>query len=182
MAVARIGYRMEDSVTAYVPAGVFAHGILESAPRTRFVRLPVGERLEDFRSGTLFGTNGELRWRRRRNGRYHLVLIEEGGAGGAGDGWKWEDLERVEEASEMAEQMLLWGEPQDGLAKWYEPRIPRIIDEYPKELKGKRVAIGLRHYRLRVRVPVACPTEGMDEETVVTVSRFDGVREAKEAR
>jgi len=176
--MARIGLRSEIDVTPFVPAGMFEYGIVESARRTAFLMLPTTERWEAFDNGTLFGQRGELRWRKRRNGLFHLVLILDRGGW---CGWKTEELTVPSDTEGLPQRIVLWGEPQAGAAEpeWYEPRIPRVIREYPKAWRNHRVAIGLAHYLLSVRVPVPCPSiqcgqegEVQAEEQIVVVSRF----------
>jgi hypothetical protein len=98
---------------------------------------------EAYDYGILFGQCAELRWRLRRSGLFHTVLINDRG----GDGTP---LESVDGES----QFVLWGERQDGNGKasWYEGRIPRIITEYPN-LRSKRVAVRLKAYWLKHMVP-----------------------------
>jgi hypothetical protein len=146
----------------------FEYAIVESADCVRLLTLanecPVPETYD---SGILFGTEAELRWRRRRSGLFHVVLIRDGATDGV-------ELEAVGE-----QQFVLWGEPEAGSdpPAWYEPRIPRMITEYPSDLKGKRVAVSVKSYRLRVDVPQPCAERR--EERIVTLLRCVSLVEAR---
>jgi len=122
----------------------FAYAIVESAVEVKLLTVAGPFQAEGYDAGILFGPNAELRWRRRRSGLFHTVLIDDRG----GDGTP---LESVGGES----QFVLWGEPQGGAGEpsWYEARIPRIITEYPPALRGKWVAVRLRGYWLKRTVP-----------------------------
>ena len=122
----------------------FKYAIVESAVDVKLFAVTRSFRAEDYDLGILFGLDVELRWRRRRSGLFHTVLIDD--RGGIGTPLELCDGER---------QFVLWGEPQTGAGEgsWYEPRIPRVITEYPSALKGERVAVRLKAYWLHHPAP-----------------------------
>ena len=122
----------------------FRYAIVESAVEVRLLTVAGHFQAESYDAGILFGPSSELRWRRRRSGLFHTVLIDDRG----GDGTPLESVDGDPE-------FVLWGEPQGGAGEpsWYEARIPRIMTEYPRALWGKRVAVRLRGYWLEHRVP-----------------------------
>ena len=113
----------------------FRYAIVESAVEVRLLTVAGHFQAESYDAGILFGPSSELRWRRRRSGLFHTVLIDDRG----GDGTPLESVGGDPE-------FVLWGEPQGGAGEpsWYEARIPRIITEYPRTLQGKRVAVRLK--------------------------------------
>ena len=150
----------------------FDCAVLESAPETRIVLLRDGEKVtpESYDSGVLFGADVEARWRRRRSGRIHVVVIEDGPTRGWPEGSIGADLRTVAAEEEgLPEQVLLWGEPRggSGAAEWYESRIPDVLRQYPKQLAGQRVAVAMAHYRLETEAPL--PGGGTERrETVIS--------------
>jgi hypothetical protein len=134
-----------DSLGLHVPWGEFEYGILESPAEVKFLavqaREPEGVQPETFSSGTLFGQKAELRWRHRRNGCFHLVMVHDGGLTLEGDaGVTLQPLEAAEDAV-IPSSVLLW-KGQD------EPRIPRTIT-YPGVPAGTRPKVRLRSYWLQ---------------------------------
>jgi hypothetical protein len=136
---------LAESLRSSIPWREFNYAILESPSEICFVSLAAAEpeRLnpEAFSSGTLFSENAELRWRRRRDGRFHLVMVHDAGLTLKGEiGIPLEPLANSTKGTSPP-QLLLW-KPVD------EPRIPRSIG-YPSMPAGKRPSIALKHYRLR---------------------------------
>ena len=122
----------------------FCYAIVESAVEVKLLTVTEPFQAEGYDGGVLFGPCAELRWRRRRSGLFHTVLIDDRGGEGT-------SLESVDGEPEF----VLWGEPQGGVGEpsWYEARIPRVITEYPRKLQGKRVAVRLRGYWLEHLIP-----------------------------
>lgn len=147
----------------------FECGIVESATETRMIVAP-GEdavRAEAYDAGILFGPETEMRWRKRRSGHIHFVVIEDRSAGDWPAGGNASALRPIEASEEgLPGQVLLWGEPRGGPgpAEWYEARIPHVIACYPPGLAGKRVAVQLTHYYLEVKAPI--PLGGMETRRV----------------
>jgi hypothetical protein len=136
--------RQSDGFSAGIAWEDYAYAIVESPSEVRLVQLAAEKVVpEEYDSGILFGREAELRWRRRRNGKFHTVLIHDHGEAG-------ETLQPAGDA-----QFVLWGERQAGAdpPAWYEPRIPKMITGYPEGLKGPRVAVALKLYKLEVQVP-----------------------------
>ena len=116
--------------------------ILESAPLTRLVRVtdPLSFNPRKFPVGMAFGERRELRWRKRRGGLYHLVSIDEDGTP--------LDEETARPLAELhRETIRLWGEARGDA--WHEARIPRRVDEYPKEFRGSAVGVEMVHYEMK---------------------------------
>jgi hypothetical protein len=107
-------------------------------------------------SGVLFGPASELRWRKKRDGQFHCVLIRDDGAAAG-------ECKRLERLG--ARTMMLWGQPDGEM--WWESRIPRAIVEYPKELSGKPVAMVGQEYAF----------EPSADEPPVTILRLVGFEE-----
>lgn len=134
----------EHALRPFVSWKEFDYGILESPWEVKFVALkgqpPDGFEPEAYHAGTLFGLDAELRWRRRRNGGFHLVLVHDRG----------DTLQNAEslpltpaeshEGDVLPSKVLLW-KPSE------EPRIPRTI-EYPDVTGGNRPEIKVKHYWL----------------------------------
>jgi hypothetical protein len=135
-------------------------------------------RAEAYDTGVLFGPEVEIRWRKRRNGRFHFVVIEDRETASWPEGSATAALRPVEAAEEgLPGQVLLWGEPHGGSEspEWYEPRIPKAFTCYPKDFAGSRVAVEMLHYRLEVMAPLP---QGAAEERVIVVSRCCGLSAA----
>jgi hypothetical protein len=141
----RISYRPDErTLRSLIPWAEFDYGIFESPWEIKFVSLegkaPDAFRPETYHTGTLFGQDAELRWRRRRNGCFHLVLLHDRG----------ETLEEadsmtltsadIHEEDVLPNKILLW-KPMN------EPRIPGTID-YPGMKSGHRPEIHVKHYWL----------------------------------
>ena len=148
------------------PAGMdwsrFQCAILESAPSTKLVNHPnASVTPEAYDAGLAFGPEVELRWRKRRNGKFHITLIEDKPGAHWPEGAETAPLMRAEAAERMPQRVILWGEPVAGALRpeWYEPRIPNTITAYPRELENHRVAVELLHYWLEVdaRIPFEDP-------------------------
>jgi hypothetical protein len=140
---AAVSHSLAPGFSAAIRWDDFNYAIVESDGEVKLLTVTEPFQAEDYNAGILFGQSAELRWRRRRSGLFHTVLIDDRG----GDGTS---LESVDGES----QFVLWGERQDGAGAptWYEGRIPRVIKEYP-DLPGKRVAVKLRVYWLKHMVP-----------------------------
>lgn len=134
----RISSVLIKDFPAEIPWNKFQYGILESPWDTRFVDLAAGVSgltLDNYDTGLLFGPDTELRWRRRRNGQFHLVFISD-----AGDPWPGASSEA--ELTKIGEGAVLTNEAHTGSLK----------------------AVKLIQYRLDVEVPqpgggepVTCP-------------------------
>jgi len=158
---------------AALPWDLFEYGIVESPSKTNLLRNPRPSQVrpQDFPAGVFFGRQAELKWRRRRNGRFHLVLIGEEGVDALPDA-EVVSLCPVQAADcGLPQRIYLWGQPHGALtaAQWYEARIPRLIVEYPPEFSGHRVAVHLAHYTMNITVSVPLP--GDAESRTIVVSR-----------
>ena len=113
---------------------LYEHGILESPASVRFIKVDKRDFVAgEYSAGLLFGEQAEVRWRKRRDGMFHLVFIDEG---------EGEPL-----IEERQSSVVLWGDATgDGI--WSEGRIPGLLTEYPAEFSGKRLAIDTVQYRL----------------------------------
>ena len=129
-----------EDVAPHVRWEKYVCAILESPSRTCFVSRGEAQRLrlEDFRTGLLFGETAELRFRKRRGGKYHLVYIDD--QDGSLDGGETLTLE----AGSGPVQIFLWGEALGN--HWYEARIPGELS-YPID-SGWRAAVRVKHYRM----------------------------------
>ena len=138
-----ISHSLAPGFSAAIRWDDFSYAIVESDMEVKLLTVAEPFQAEAYDSGVLFGQCAELRWRLRRSGLFHTVLIDDRG----GDGTPLESV-----AGES--RFVLWGERQDGAGapSWYEARIPRIITEYPN-LRGKRVAVQLKAYWLKHTVP-----------------------------
>jgi|SRR5580658_8649296 hypothetical protein len=138
-----ISHSLASTFSAAIRWNDFSYAIVESDMEVKLFTVAEHFQGEAYDAGILFGQSAELRWRRRRSGLFHTVLIDDRGGEGT-------PLESVDDES----QFMLWGERHGGASapSWYEGRIPRIITEYP-DLPGKRVAVRLRTYWLRHMVP-----------------------------
>lgn len=146
----------------------FEQAILEAVIEMGFVS--IGRPPDDFHfdeafdltkweRGRAFGTEMELRWRRRGDDFLSLLICESplsltpevaSEIGALGDA---RFLDRVETA-----QMRLWGEWQDPEAEtdlrgtsrqwWYEERVPKFL-AYPFDDREKYLAIRVARYRVR---------------------------------
>jgi len=146
MSAAISNLQEQEAVAPHVVWDRFECAILESPSKTCLVSGAEarGLRLEAFRSGLLFGSQAELRFRRRRSGKYHLVYIDD--AGGHLDGAVPKDLPD----DTGPERIFLWGE-DFGEGFWYESRIPGKM-AYPVD-PGWRVAVRIKHYLLEAKEP-----------------------------
>ena len=95
---------------AEIPWNEFQYGILESPWDTRFVEIAGtdnGLTPARYETGLLFGPDAELRWRRRRNGQYHLVFISDKGEA-------WPGAPDVAELTKIGEGAVLTNEAHTG--------------------------------------------------------------------
>src|SRR5207302_4730528 len=128
--------------------------IIESPSKTALLTNPKSGdfSLEDFPTGSLFGKQCELKWKKRRNSQFHLVLIAEEGISPLAQ-CQPTPLRPIQ-ASEygLSERVYFWGQPHGGPSdgQWYEARIPRLIDQYRREFARRRVALGLSYYEIDV--------------------------------
>ena len=120
-----------------VPAGFsFSGAILESPADTRIMgAAALPEDLTRYDAGVVFGPAAEFRWQRLRSGLFRTVCIDDSADG---------TLEPIEA---KPVRIVLWGEPFGD--SWYEARIPNPLTSYPPHLRGRRVAVSVKHYRLR---------------------------------
>lgn len=131
-----------------IPWKRFDFAILEAPWETTFLQVtgPLGN-AESYESGLLFGATAELRWKRLRGGLFRLVCMDDEGCSLDG-ATSNQSLTPIPDA----EHIVLWGEPQTDIStpEWYEPRIPRVITEYPPSLIHKRVCVRIARYKLEV--------------------------------
>ena len=133
--------------------------ILEGVCRCEFRAYEAGKvEWGDFDQGVLFGQRAELRFRRRDDSTFHVVLVTDGGSPPE----TWSNVQELR-AEKKETQVVLWGEPDERAQGWYEGRIP-IKLPYAQPAKGakNRVVIVVWRYRF---------TEGRGE-----VSRYVQVR------
>jgi len=100
-------------------------------------------RWEDYDKGVLFGETAEVRFRKRRNGTYHLLLVADDPIEAP-----WQGARELKEVGTSS--VILWGEPDSVHGGWYEGRIPRRLPYPfpPSGTKGTRVVAALKHYHL----------------------------------
>lgn len=166
---------------AEVPWALFEYGIVESPWKTTLLQSYQFASInpELFASGLFFGKRAELRWKRRRSGKFHLVLIGEEGVAPLDPVAALLLKPLKAESYGLPEQIFLWGEPHGSpaAAQWYEGRIPRLIQEYPKHFSGSRVLARLAHYIMEGSAPLP---GGYSESCSSVVSRTVGLEGAKE--
>jgi hypothetical protein len=113
--------------------------MLEAPGWARFVETRIGDWIkEEVYEGVAFKKDREIRWLRRDNGGFHLVMIDDGNH--APEGWVQSTLTPTGETSTI----LLWN-PQDSRIPW-----PATT---PPPRGGRPLRVGLRHYTLTVRRP-----------------------------
>jgi hypothetical protein len=127
-----------------VPWGGLQWAILESPTCTKVTAVSDLPHFapQDFPVGTAFGEHRELRWRKRRNGTFHLVMLGDDGA--TLDEKTARPVERLHN-----EVIRLWGEPNGDA--WHEARIPREIGDYPAAFRRSLVGVEIVHYQLAAK-------------------------------
>jgi hypothetical protein len=88
-----------------------------------------------------FGPTRSIQWLQRRDGTYHLMVIDDEGAAPP-EGAPRLPLEAL--ANEQPAQLLLVGKRSRG-RHFAEGRIPDDI-EYPDDTDGEHLAVEIRHY------------------------------------
>lgn len=132
---------------------IFDPIIIERYNETFFKRFSINEMaiydLQESYSGRVFGEDTEIRW--RRDGKeFIVVIISESDTISPGN--KFISLEDIEDISKYEAKYndnmyFLWGEHlQDRKGKWYEGRIPRIL-EYPVDGTPEHVKLRVVEYQ-----------------------------------
>lgn len=173
----RIGNFVAGDLQGHIDWGRYDWAFVESPWQTTLFDLRGGAPGENPQKevaravrAVLFSAACEMRWLKKRDGKFHCVAIEDGepSAGQSDAVLDWKPLSRLEDR-----RYVLWGEP-DG-ETWWESRIPREIREYPKELQGKRVCMVVREYEFEPPSPAA---DGGQVEPPVVLMRLVGFEEA----
>lgn len=161
-------------------AGInFDHAICEGATRTDLLRYTPGKLAwNEYDKGILFGSESELRFRRRADGAFHLVLVTD--LNPAPPGWQGLELRTVRRRS----RIVLWGEPDAVAGGWFEGRIPVQLPYHFPVTRPGRVVISRRHYEcLRVAADKSdLPREGREEIQRCVAMQFVPIQEAKGER
>ncbi|MDD3581428.1 MAG: hypothetical protein PHW74_10445 [Desulfobacca sp.] len=103
--------------------------ILQGPGDIRFTWFDPDTTWTDWEQGIIFGASAELRWRKRRGGLLHLVLIT---AGELPAGFNL--IGEAQRIQNDCQQLYLWGErifdkDKKPTATWVEGRIPQIISD-----------------------------------------------------
>jgi hypothetical protein len=119
----------------------FDHAICEGATKTDLLPYAPGKlEWNEYDKGLLFGSESELRFRRRADGGFHLALVTD--LNPAPPGWQGLQLRTLRRRS----RIVLWGEPDAAAGGWFEGRIPvQLPYRFPVARPG-RVVINRRHY------------------------------------
>lgn len=153
-------------LASFIDQKRFRYAILEKVDAIKFLQLNddtiATHDFQEYNEGLLFGLKTELRWRKRRSG-LHLVIISDETSDILPSGFTVydEDLQLGDRRA-----VYLWGEkqfdtnsnepkPQRVLKKWFEMRIPRIL-EYPMEnVKNEkdRIVAVIRDYKVEDTLP-----------------------------
>jgi len=149
----------------------FQFMILESPGELEFAEFNSSTTWSDWQEGVLFGEGAQLRFRRRRGGNYHLVLIT---PNDLPPGFTlWGQATPVN----SVKRYLLWGEWDEDLKAWMEGRLPRKII-YPYK-QAKRVVMKVDFVKLDSHQnPVASPDD-FDPSPPPLLERFLGLEEMK---
>ncbi len=125
----KVGFRMglaPDELAPYFRAVEDGQYMILQAPGDiRFCECDPNTDWAAWEQGVVFGEHVELRWRKRRGGRFHLVLVSQGELPA--------EFEDAGEAHTVERKWVyLWGErlfTPDGKPKeaWIEGRIPQLI-------------------------------------------------------
>jgi len=103
---------------------------------TAIKALPLTEEVAEWEEGRLFGPQGELRWRKRADGRWDLLYLYEEGSAPLPSFERGERYEVVfpDEGRRERVGQYLWGTRGAGsTGPWVETRIPRELC-YPRDL------------------------------------------------
>ncbi len=135
----------------------FDYAICEGAARTHLLAyVPGSVPWDEYEKGLLFGSDSELRFRRRPDRGFHLVLTTD--LDPPPSGWEGpQQLRRLERRS----RIVLWGEPDGRAGGWFEGRIPTELPYAFGTRQRGRVTITRQHYEL---VPAAAPARDAGEE------------------
>ena len=139
--------RIVTDIEAQISGVPLEYAILEGTCHAGLVRfVPGAIRWSDYDQGVLFGASDEVRFRRRGDSVFHLVLISDGEVP-SGDGW--ELAQPLRPGRRNNSHIVLWGEPDLKARGWYEGRIPaKLPYPFPASKEKDRVLISVRHYRL----------------------------------
>ncbi len=146
-----IGYKKgcsESEVSKLASDIDYNFAILEKPDDIRFIKKSDSNsagNLFDWDRGRLFGENVELRWLKRKNGFYVVIISENG---------RVPVKLNIEEINPVRErEIYLWGENIEKSGNttddWYEQRIPRILN-YPvnaTKIRG-RLKLIVKEYSL----------------------------------
>ena len=96
--------------------------------------------------GVAFGAVSEVRFRRRRDKRWHLVLVTDLDTS-PGEPWRgWKELRRDLNGGSRT---ILWGEPDAEAGVWVEGRIPHTLPyNFRTDVAKSRVAAIIKRYVL----------------------------------
>lgn len=96
--------------------------------------------------GVAFGAVSEVQFRRRRDKRWHLVLVTELDTS---PGEPWLGWKELRPDLDWRSQAILWGEPDAEAGVWVEGRIPHALTyRFRTDIAGSRVAAIIKRYFL----------------------------------
>lgn len=130
---------------------IFEPMIVERYNDTFFKRFHINEmaiyNLSESYSGRVFGEDTEIRWRRDGNEFVVVIISEREKISPGSEFIGLEDMEDISEYAAKDNSYFLWGEHlQDRKGKWYEGRIPRIL-EYPVDGTPEHVKLKVVEYQ-----------------------------------
>ena len=161
----------------YTDLGYFQYMILENAGAYRFAHFAAGENWASWDEGILYGEKAQLRWRKRRVGAFHLVVITQ--EPNLPSGFTlWGTAQPVSSNETSAARILLWGEWDDTLEAWVEGRLPLKL-HYPlpnnPRKRGTRPALKVEVLELIPRHP--SPPGRFDPSPPPVLERYLGIEE-----
>jgi len=130
---------------------IFDPMIVKRYNETFFKRFHINEmaiyNLPESYSGRVFGEDTEIRWRRDGNEFVVVIISEREKISPDSKFISLEDIEGISEYAAKSNAYFLWGEHlQDRKGKWYEGRIPRIL-EYPVDGTPEHVKLKVVEYQ-----------------------------------
>jgi hypothetical protein len=176
-----LGSDLEVMNAALTAVDDWQYMLLQSPAAIRFTHYEPSTSWAAWEQGVVFGPTAHLQWRRRRGGRWHLVLLTHGA---------WPDtLTLMGEATSLGQEAFyLWGERQflDGRpqAAWVEGRIPQIISGdrgYPLSTAPTQAPARVQLVGEVLELPpaAAAPDAPLDPTPPRRLSRYLGLREVQ---
>jgi len=177
----KVGYRRgvtPNDLAKAIPSDDFQWMILENAGEVKFSRFDRNIARDYWDEGVLFGEKTQLRFRRRRDGNYHLVLLTDTLPN---DFTPWG---QAVPSGHEEQRFLLWGEWDDTQKAWVEARLPKKFQpdkEYPlppdNRKRGQRLALKVEIMALEPAS--ALPANLFDPTPPPLLERYLGVEEVE---